>query len=149
GHRRWSSCLGLPSTVVQVNDNSWQVLREGAVSSADIGKQAARVILFVCTGNTCRSPMAEGLCKKLLAERVGCRPEELAGRGFHVLSAGLTAFPGGKAASEAVEVGHEFGVDLSGHLSQLLTEELMTLADQIFVMTRGHERALTAQFPNA
>src|SRR5262249_25958244 len=59
------SCLGLPSTVVQVNDNSWQVLREGAVSSADIGKQAARVILFVCTGNTCRSPMAEGLCKKL------------------------------------------------------------------------------------
>ena len=93
--------------------------------------------------------MAEGLCKKLLAERLGCRPEELAGRGFHVLSAGLTAFPGGKAASEAVEVGHEFGVDLSGHLSQLLTEELMILADQIFVMTRGHERALIAQFPNA
>ena len=48
-------------------------------------------VLIVCTGNTCRSPLAEALCKKLLAEQHGCRPEELPQRGIVVLSAGLAA----------------------------------------------------------
>ena len=52
---------------------------------------AAMKILMVCLGNICRSPLAEGLCKKLLAERLGCSLEELPQRGFVVLSAGLSA----------------------------------------------------------
>src|SRR5260370_30563389 len=97
------SRYGKASTVVQVNGNTWEVLREGVVSEAELKRQAAKLIVFVCTGNTCRSPMAEGLCKKLLAERLGCALEELPERGFVVLSAGLAALMGGQAAPQALD----------------------------------------------
>ena len=47
-----------------------------------------RSVLFVCTGNTCRSPLAEALCKRMLADRLGCEPGELEARGFVVRSGG-------------------------------------------------------------
>ena len=106
-------------------------------------------ILFVCTGNTCRSPLAEALFKKQLADRLGCPPEELPQRGFLVLSAGLAAMMGGGAAAEAVAVAREFGADLSGHASRPLSAELAAQADYLIVMTRGHLLALAAQFPQS
>src|SRR5712691_6240493 len=69
-------------------------------------------ILFVCTGNTCRSPLAEALCKKRLAEQLGCRVDELAERGYVVASAGVSAYPGDEAAAAAVEIAAEFGAGL-------------------------------------
>ena len=135
---------GQASTVVQIDGNAWKVLREGVLSSAEIERQAARLILFVCTGNTCRSPMAEALCKKLLAEQVGCTPEELPQRGFIVLSAGLAAMMGAAAAAEAVEVAREFGVDLTSHASRPLTQRLVAQADFVIAMTRSHLLALAA-----
>ena len=58
-------------------------------------------VLFVCTGNTCRSPLAEALCKKRLADKLNCDPSALPQRGYQVLSAGLVATGGGGAAEEA------------------------------------------------
>jgi protein-tyrosine phosphatase len=98
----------------------------------------ACLILFVCTGNTCRSPLAEALCKKLLAERLGCAVEELPGRGYVVCSAGLSAFPGSLAAEEAVAVAQARGADLAAHASQPLTPQLLRQADFVFGMTQGH-----------
>jgi protein-tyrosine phosphatase len=105
-------------------------------------------IVFVCTGNTCRSPLAEGLCKKLLAERLSCAVEQLPERGFVVLSAGVAAMMGGAAAAEAVEVGREYGVDLSGHRSQPLLPELAERAGYLVAMTAGHLWSLAYQYPD-
>jgi protein-tyrosine-phosphatase len=103
----------------------------------------ATTVLFVCTGNTCRSPMAEALCKKLLAEREGCSPAELPERGFNVLSAGLAAMMGIEASPEAVLAVQEYGADLSSHRSQPLNEELLARTDYLFTMTEMHLRALS------
>jgi tRNA threonylcarbamoyl adenosine modification protein (Sua5/YciO/YrdC/YwlC family) len=134
------------STVVQVNGNAWSVLREGVFSSAELERQACCLILFVCTGNTCRSPLAEVFCKKLLAERLGCMPEELPQHGFLVMSAGLAAMAGGEAAPEAIETARELGADLRGHTSRPLTSRLVALADYLVAMTTSHILALDSQF---
>ncbi len=104
-------------------------------------------ILFVCTGNTCRSPLAEALCKSQLALAQGCSVAELPERGFLVRSAGLAAAPGLPAAAEAVLVASEQGADLSEHRSQPLTDLLLTQATHVFVMTRSHLLLLVHYFP--
>jgi protein-tyrosine phosphatase len=134
-------------TVVRVNGNAWDVLRPGVVSADLLQSQSACVIMFVCTGNTCRSPLAEALAKKQLADRLGCAVEELPARGFLVLSAGLAAMPGGPAAGEAVDVARSHGADLSGHRSRPLTPELAAQADYLIGMTRDHVEALADHFP--
>jgi protein-tyrosine phosphatase len=141
--------LGRPSTVIHVNGATWSVLREGPMSAVEIEQQTACLTVFVCTGNTCRSPLAEGLLKKKLADRLGCTPEELPSRGFLVHSAGLAAMMGGAAADEAVEVAKAYGADLSGHESRPLTPELAAQADYLVAMTRGHLMALAGGFPGA
>jgi protein-tyrosine phosphatase len=130
------------TTVVSVADDRWQVLREGAVSADLVERQTVCLIVFVCTGNTCRSPLAEGMCKKRLSDRLGCRADELPERGYVVLSAGLAAYDGGPAASEAVAVAATYGVDLSTHRSRAITAELLFQADHIVGVTRDHVEAL-------
>jgi protein-tyrosine phosphatase len=142
------SRYGRASTVVRVHASSWTVLREGVVPEATLRRLIGIVIVFVCTGNTCRSPLAEVLFKKLLAERLGCSPDELPQRGYVVLSAGLAAAKGGTAAPEAIEVARELGADLEMHSSRPLTPELATQADYLVAMTQGHLRLLTDQFPD-
>jgi tRNA threonylcarbamoyl adenosine modification protein (Sua5/YciO/YrdC/YwlC family) len=134
---------GKPSTVVRVEGNSWNVLREGAVDSPTLKRLAGLMIVFVCTGNTCRSPLAEALFKALLADRLGCHPEELPEHGFLVHSAGLAAYPGCRATPEAVLAARELGADLSEHMSQPLTTKLAIQADNLVAMTRNHLLALT------
>jgi protein-tyrosine phosphatase len=103
-----------------------------------------RHILFVCTGNTCRSPLAQGLCARLLADRLSCEPADLPTRGFFVQSAGLAAMIGAEATAEAVAAARELGVDLSGHKSQPLTVELLARTDFLFAMTQAHLHLLTS-----
>jgi protein-tyrosine phosphatase len=136
------SPFGQASTVVRVQGKSWRVLREGVVPATTLEQLSPCLIVFVCTGNTCRSPLAEVLCKQLLAEKLGCTPQELPQRGFQVVSAGLAAMNGGPAADEAVEVARTLGADLSEHQSQQVTAELVAQADYLFAMTRSHLRAL-------
>ena len=107
------------------------------------------MVLFVCTGNTCRSPMAELLCRDMFARRLGCKIDELEDRGVVVMSAGVAGMMGGTASREAVEVLAEMGLDLSGHATQPLTETLVRHADVIYTMTRCHRDAIVAQWPAA
>ncbi len=135
-----------PPSVVRIEGNRWSMVHEGAVSAQEVEQQTTCVIVFICTGNTCRSPMAEALCVKLLTERLGCTPEELPKRGFLVLSAGLAAVPGDRAASEAEEIVRDMGGDLAHHESRPLTADLVAQADYLITMTQGHAAALTSRF---
>jgi protein-tyrosine phosphatase len=139
----------LESTVIGPAGDAWQVLRIGAYSEEDLRRHAAGIVVFVCTGNTCRSPLAEALCKKRLAGRLGCTVEELPERGLIVLSAGLAAMMGSAAAPEAVEVARTYGADLQQHEGRPMTAELASQADWIVVMTNSHLHTLQAQFPLA
>ena len=99
-------------------------------------------ILFVCTGNTCRSPMAEALMKDMIA-----RDSKLRARGIEVDSAGF--YPAGLPASrEAIGIMKEYGLDLKGHRSQLIDQNLLNWADLVLVMEREHENDIYEQYQN-
>lgn len=104
--------------------------------------EVRRSILFVCTGNTCRSPLAESLCRSKLAAALGCPPEDLEAKGFLVASAGVMAYPGDPATPEAVLVAGEAGADLGGHRSRPLIPEMLERATDVFAMTEMHLMAL-------
>ena len=141
--------FGQPSSVVKVTHAGLEVLRSGVVSPATLQRLASFMILLVCTGNTCRSPMAEGLLKNRLARELNCTPENLLDRGVMVASAGVSAMPGSPASPEAVAVLQESGIDISQHASQPVSERLVRNADLIFTLTAGHRQALLSQWPEA
>lgn len=87
-------------------------------------------LLFVCTGNTCRSPMAEAIARRLAAER-GFRDIEVA-------SAGTGAHDGGPVSDGALLVALEHGLDLNTHRSRALTRDLVAQADLILAMGPAH-----------
>src|SRR5256712_13588833 len=87
-------------------------------------------LLFVCSGNTCRSPMAEALARKI-AERRGIKD-------LNVSSAGTNAWDNVPATDEALLVGMEREIDLTGHRARKLTPAIVSEPDLIFVMTPGH-----------
>jgi protein-tyrosine phosphatase len=134
-----------PPTVVRVGAG-WELVHEGVIPRPQLEIQAACVVLFICTGNTCRSPLAEALCKKKLADRLGCTPDELPQRGFVVLSAGISACDGDEAATAAVAVAREYGADLSQHFSQALDPSLASQADALVCMTQWHLEAVRNYF---
>ena len=139
--------FGKPSSVVKVDDGTISMLREGVVDSETIMKLKSFIALIVCTGNTCRSPMGEGLLRKRLAEKLGCPIETLDQQGVSILSAGIAAMPGSPAAAQAVEVMGLLGVDISNHSSQPVTGRLAQFADVILTMTNGHRQALVTHWP--
>jgi L-threonylcarbamoyladenylate synthase len=134
-------------TVVLVEGENWSVLSEGAVGSGELRRMAGTLILFVCTGNTCRSPMAEALCKAELARRLGCEPGSLEDQGFVVMSAGVAAHPGMPAAAHAVEVVRSRGGSLKDHASQMVTTSLAAAADHVLAMTADHLEVLLEHVP--
>jgi L-threonylcarbamoyladenylate synthase len=127
-----------PLTLIRPNDRRWSIERPGVMTETAIRHALARRIVLLCTGTTCRSPMAEGLFRRRLADRLGCPVDELPARGFAVSSAGIMASTGDAAAAESVEVLREYGVDLSGHRSRHAGAELIAGADDVIVMTRSH-----------
>jgi protein-tyrosine phosphatase len=134
-------------TVVEVRGDNWSVVQEGPLTQEKIARHLGCLIVFVCTGNTCRSPLAEALCKKRLADRLGCTIEELPARGFYVLSAGLAAMMNHRAAQEAIAVAREYGASLTEHASRPLGEDLAAQADYLLAMTRSHLLGIDDAYP--
>ena len=98
-----------------------------------------KTILFVCTGNVCRSPMAEGLFAHATRGR----------KDFRALSAGVGAMEGQPPSVHAVRALRELGVDISNARSRMLTHELVEEADYIFGMTHSHVDSINLLFPQA
>ncbi len=136
-----------PSALVKLVGRRAVVVRQGGLAP-DLHDFLPAEILFVCTGNTCRSPMTKGLCEKLLADHLGCLISELPKCGFRVQSAGLAAMMGDGPSPEAVQTAGERGVDLAGHQSQPVSEALVRRADRIYTMTAAHYRWLKSALPS-
>src|SRR5688572_12584497 len=98
-----------------------------------------KTVLFVCTGNICRSPMAEGLFRHATKGR----------NDFRVISAGVGAVDGLPPSEYAVRALKELGIDISKQRSRMLTAELVSQADYIFGMTHSHVDAVTLLYPQA
>ena len=90
-----------------------------------------QMILFICTGNTCRSPIAAAIAKSF---------------GLDAQSAGIMTCPGSPASSAAIRTANRHGINLTGHRSQPVTEELLIKAEQVWVMTPDHWDALNMIF---
>jgi protein-tyrosine phosphatase len=140
---------GQPSSVVRVHRDRFELLRAGVVAEATLRRLASMLVTFVCTGNTCRSPMAEMLMRKQLAEGLKCRIDQLEDRGVMVASAGLAATAGCPPSPEAVQVMRGHGLDLSRHESQPFTDQIARNADYIFTMTHAHRQAIVQRWPSS
>jgi protein-tyrosine phosphatase len=139
-----------PSTIVELlDDDHYEIVREGVYDKRIIERLMRTTILFVCSGNTCRSPMAEALAQHAISEKLGVSPADLESKGISVISAGSFATPGTRAAPPAIEVIQELGGDLSKHRSRPLSVELIHQADQIYTMSRSHAAAVVALVPSA
>ncbi len=101
---------GQPSSVVRVQDNRFEILREGVVAEGTLKRLASTMVLFVCTGNTCRSPMAELMMRHRLAKMIKCKIDELEDHGFIVRSAGISAAAGCPASGESVAILRDLGL---------------------------------------
>ena len=96
-------------------------------------------VMFVCTANICRSPMAMGLMRKLV---------QASGSDWRVESSGTWAINGEPAAINTQKVLEARGIDIRSHRSRLITRELMRQFNLILTMERGHKEALSIEFPD-
>src|SRR3984885_6075914 len=98
-----------------------------------------KTVLFVCTGNICRSPMAEGIFRHIMKGR----------RDIQVMSAGIGAMEGQAPSPYAVQAVRELGIDISKQRSRQLTADLVQEADYIFGMTHSHVDTVLLLYPSA
>lgn len=136
---------GIESTILDLTCFPPKIIREGKMANevkeslSEILKLRTKTILLVCTGNSCRSPMAKGYLTSLLKDRGD----------IEVISAGVAAMSGMYATHEAVKVMADAGVDISGHFARNLTDEMIKKADLILVMEKQHQEKILQRAPQA
>jgi L-threonylcarbamoyladenylate synthase len=138
-----------PSTLVKVGNDKFEIVRAGVYDERIIERLLRTTILFVCSGNTCRSPMAEAIARDLLLKKMKLSEAELEKKGISVMSAGTFAMPGARATAQGVEALRALGVDLSRHRSRPLSVELIHQADFVYTMGQSHAQAVLSLVPSA
>jgi L-threonylcarbamoyladenylate synthase len=138
-----------PSTLVKVFGDRFEIVRAGVYDERIIDRLLKTTVLFVCSGNTCRSPMAESIARTLISKKLQVNEMELDRKGISVISAGTYAMPGMRATPQAVDAIADLGGDLTRHRSRPLTVDLVHQADVIYTMGRGHAQAVKSLVPSA
>jgi protein-tyrosine-phosphatase len=131
--------IGRESSVVDLTQLPAKVLREGPITRIDVERiTRQKIVLFVCTGNSCRSVMAEFLLKKFLGPRDNVQ----------VISAGTGVYISMGASAETIEVLRREGIDAAMHQSQAVTKPMLRKADLILVMTQMHRQQILERVPD-
>jgi len=137
------------SSGLKASDEAWMMIRaqDCQVVAPAIAETLRRLVVFVCHGNTARSPIAQAICNAEIASRYGLSLESLDGLGIKAMSAGLTAHPGEPLAAEAKRALRSIGMPITEHRSRNLTRGLAQKAEIIFCMTRAQREAVIAMYP--
>jgi protein-tyrosine phosphatase len=141
---------GVASTVVQVVGDEITVLREGAIPEWRIRQPRLASVLFVCAGNTDRSPLAAALLRRRLAAQLGCAEADLEARGYRIASAGIAAEPGRRASRRVRAVAREEfhpPIDLDAHRAAKLDSGMLAGATRVICMERAQREEILAFFP--
>ena len=140
---------GRSSTTVRLTrDGGWRFEGGGVHDERAVRLRLERTILFICTGNTCRSPMAEAIARHLLEHAPPLAPGRKPVPTI-VVSAGVAAGEGAPMTPEAADALRSLGIDPGRHRSRALTPETLRRADVVYAMTRSHLRALDRDRPDA
>ncbi|MDX2117532.1 MAG: Sua5/YciO/YrdC/YwlC family protein [Planctomycetota bacterium] len=136
--------LGRSSTAVRLlAGGGYRIVREGAIAAKTIAKTLEREVLFVCTGNTCRSPMAEAIARHLLQGRT---PDGIV---ITAQSAGVSAGEGDPTTPEALVALEAMGIVPERRRARLLTRAMVHEAEVIYTMTAAHRKAVLSLEPGA
>ena len=138
------SKLKKSSAVVKIGKKGVEILRLGIYSKELLDIMSTVKFLFVCTGNTCRSPMAEGIFRKYLAEKLHCKVDQLEQVGYKVSSGGVMNTSGFPASVGALNACASKGIDLSAHRNKGVSKELIDETDYIFIMEPIHKERIIA-----
>lgn len=138
-----------PSTIVKLAGHAMTMLREGVFDERYLRKLLRRSMVFVCTGNTCRSPMAEAIARDALARRLKVKPDQPDAADWSVTSAGVFAMSGSPATPEAAQAVRDMGIAFAPHRARPLTMDRVRQADAVYCMTRSHRQSVLAMAPDA
>ncbi|MAF65453.1 MAG: hypothetical protein CMJ84_07330 [Planctomycetes bacterium] len=139
---------GAASSVLRLGGGRFDLLREGELDLEVLRRAAGLRLAFACTGNTCRSPMAEGLARQALARRLETDVERLWEFGFQLRSVGVFAGEGSPASANAVEACRARGIDISSHRSRGAHAQELGDLQRVYCLTRAHLDALRLLRPS-